>query len=155
MDRSLEWTLLADARAKGIERFAVGAVITRNSKVLLLRRKKDDFMGGIYEFPGGQVEPEESLEEALIREVEEETGMRASEPGEFLGSFDYTSANGEDTRVFNFAVAVKNSESIVLREHDDYMWADRSAMRRLKPTEDVARVLDKIWRPGRATGLDE
>ena len=43
-----ETKLLETARAEGILRFVVGAVVTRHQTILLLRRKPTDFMGGIY-----------------------------------------------------------------------------------------------------------
>ena len=42
----------------------------RDRKVLLVRRREDDFLGGVYEFPGGVVEEGEGLADALIRERE-------------------------------------------------------------------------------------
>jgi len=58
------------------EPFADGA------KVLISRRKADDMLGGLWEFPGGRVEEGESLEEALVRELREELaiGVDAIEP---------------------------------------------------------------------------
>ena len=45
------------------------AVIAENGRILLLRTRKGD-----YKFPGGAIKPGESREEALLREVAEETG---------------------------------------------------------------------------------
>ncbi len=49
----------------------VGALVVRNGQVLLLRRKSD----GLWTRPGGMVEEGETLEEGLIREILEETGI--------------------------------------------------------------------------------
>jgi len=77
--------LIKDAQMAGIKRYVVGAVIQKDSLVLLLKRPKDDFMGGIYELPSGKVEDDESLDSALYREVEEETGLRIREIKRYLG----------------------------------------------------------------------
>lgn len=46
--------LEANAKADGIERLVVGAIITNEKgEIFLAKRKADDFMGGIYEIPGG------------------------------------------------------------------------------------------------------
>jgi 8-oxo-dGTP diphosphatase len=50
----------------------VAAVVRRGSTVLVTRRKADAERGGLWEFPGGKVEPGESEEEALRREIGEE-----------------------------------------------------------------------------------
>lgn len=48
------------------------AVIRRNGQVLLAQRPPQGLLGNLWEFPGGKVEPGESLEEALQREINEE-----------------------------------------------------------------------------------
>ena len=61
--------MVEEARRDGIRRFGVSAIISNSEKVLLVRRRKDDFLGGIYEFPGGMVEASEGMTDALTREV--------------------------------------------------------------------------------------
>ncbi|WP_020587300.1 A/G-specific adenine glycosylase [Desulfobacter curvatus] len=53
---------------------AVG-IVRKNGKVLITRRKLDGLLGGLWEFPGGKVEPKEAAEQACIREIREETGI--------------------------------------------------------------------------------
>lgn len=56
----------------------VAAVIRDvHGKVLLTRRPEGAHMGGLWEFPGGKVEPGELPAAALARELEEELGLRA------------------------------------------------------------------------------
>ena len=50
----------------------VGGLITDNKKMLLARRNRSSKMPGKWEFPGGKVEANESLEEAITREIKEE-----------------------------------------------------------------------------------
>jgi len=50
----------------------VGAVIVRNGKILCAQRGRDGMLPGLWEFPGGKVEPTESKREALVREIREE-----------------------------------------------------------------------------------
>ena len=54
----------------------VAAAIVQNDRVLLAKRPLHVHQGGKWEFPGGKVESDESAEEALIRELEEELGIR-------------------------------------------------------------------------------
>ncbi len=53
-------------------------MITRDEKVLVIDRKKNDWPG--VTFPGGHVEPEEAFVDAVIREVYEETGLTIENP---------------------------------------------------------------------------
>ena len=55
---------------------AVSAACVRDGKVLLVLRGREPAMG-LYAFPGGRVEPGETLEQALVRELREETGLEA------------------------------------------------------------------------------
>ena len=55
------------------------AVIVRNGRVLIARRPDHVHQGGLLEFPGGKVEPGESVQAALVREIAEETGLRVPE----------------------------------------------------------------------------
>ena len=51
------------------------ALIDRDGRVLLAQRPEGKSMAGLWEFPGGKVEPGESPEVALIRELKEELGI--------------------------------------------------------------------------------
>jgi len=54
---------------------AVGVVYGKNHQVLLARRPAEKHMGGLWEFPGGKVDKEETTEQALIRELDEELNI--------------------------------------------------------------------------------
>lgn len=64
----------ADADIQEIH-VAVG-VIVREGRVLIARRPDHVHQGGLLEFPGGKVEPEEAVQAALVREIAEETGLQ-------------------------------------------------------------------------------
>ena len=52
------------------------ALIDGDGRTLLQKRRADRQHGGLWEFPGGKVEPRETAIVALIREVDEELGVR-------------------------------------------------------------------------------
>ncbi len=52
------------------------ALIDRDGRVLLAQRPEGKAMAGLWEFPGGKVEEGETPEEALMRELDEELGVR-------------------------------------------------------------------------------
>ena len=121
-ESSLIEQLTAEATNDGVQQLVVGAVVAHEQAVLLLRRPVDDFMGGIYELPSGKVDPGETVDEALIREVKEETGLDVTSITNYLGNFDYTSGSGKKTRQLNFTVHVLTHGPVVLTEHDQYRW---------------------------------
>lgn len=57
-----------------------GVAVVRNAsgRILISRRRDDDSFGGYWEFPGGGLEPGETLEACAIREVLEELGVIVS-----------------------------------------------------------------------------
>ncbi len=71
----------------------VGGVLVHGGRVLLIRRGKPPLLGR-WVVPGGTVELGESLEQALVREMLEETGL-AVEPVELLTVFDRIEREGE------------------------------------------------------------
>ena len=54
---------------------AAAALIDASGRVLLTQRPQHKQLGGLWEFPGGKVEPGEAPEDALIRELKEELAV--------------------------------------------------------------------------------
>ncbi|MFI8416946.1 pyrimidine (deoxy)nucleoside triphosphate diphosphatase [Serratia sp. NPDC078593] len=55
----------------------VAAIIERDGKILLAQRDTNSDQAGLWEFPGGKVEPGETQPQALTRELAEELGINA------------------------------------------------------------------------------
>lgn len=134
------------AASEGIHRFVVGAVIHHNRKALILRRKTNDFMPGLYELPSGKVEEKESLDVALKREVSEETGKKINEIVKYINHFDYQSKSGAVTRQFNFLVEVEeDNEKVELTEHDCYAWIKPEDLPSYNVSEKTQEVIKKSF----------
>lgn len=103
----------------------VGAAIFRDDALLLLRRV-DDF-AGLWELPGGSVEAGEGLEQALAREVTEETGLSVTVGPAFYAS-TFTAKGSDDRPVtvvaIEFLCGRPNGGAIRLseQEHDAFAW---------------------------------
>lgn len=105
------------------EILVVAAVIQRefpvDGKVLIVKRGQNQSGAGDWEFPGGKVEEGETLEEALIREIQEELGIQIR-VSELLGE----NRHHYPSKVIWLKVyrAFTSQEAINLTEHDDFKW---------------------------------
>ena len=96
------------------------AVLERNGKFLICRRPLSKQLGGLWEFPGGKLEPNETLEDCLRRELWEELGIRNASIGELLGT--YRSEHIFDRiELYAFLVPYPSGE-IELLDHDEARW---------------------------------
>ena len=138
--------IMEKAKAEGIIKNVVGAVImNENNEVLILERKKDDFMGGIDELPSGNLEIGETILDGMLREVKEETNLDVKNIVKYINSFDYVSGSGKKARQYNFLVEVNSIENIMLTEHDSYKWQSiEEAIKNEKITDEVKFVLEIV-----------
>jgi 8-oxo-dGTP diphosphatase len=139
---NLSKQLIEEAEKEFIDRFVVGAVILKNSSVLILKRNGGDFLGGIDELPSGKVEIKEDLQQALLRETKEETNLDITKILKYVGYFDYTSKSGKKTRQFNFLVDVDSDKVIIdPEEHQSFKWQSILKLNESSLTENVVKVI--------------
>ena len=94
----------------------VGAAVVRDGRVLACRRTTPPEAAGRWEFPGGKVEPGESPEVALVRELHEELGVVAAVTAWLAGS----AAIGDRHQLRVAVVAIAGDPAPV--EHDAVRW---------------------------------
>ena len=92
------------AALDGITHISTGVAIVKDGQILLVRRSIDDFLGGYYELPGGGVDDGETIEQAAMREVKEETGLVASKVITTFKGFDYTTDKKPLVRQVNLII---------------------------------------------------
>ena len=141
----IETELVSAAYRDGAHRLVVGGIIEKGGCVLLLKRRSDDFMGGIHELPSGRVETGESLAQALRREVAEETGLEVEEVKGLVTTFDYLSSSGQLTRQFNFKVSLGVDREVALSEHEAYCWAGIADLVGLLMTESTRGTVKQYF----------
>ena len=106
----------------------VAGLITRDSKLLVCQRRRDDTYALQWEFPGGKVEPGESLPQALIRELMEELGVSATIGRElFRASHRYKDSRTELLLIF-FEALVDATSPLQNLAFERFEWADPAAL---------------------------
>lgn len=105
----------------------VAAILVKNGKIAAFRRNNGNF-DGYYEFVGGKIEPDESKEQALIRECKEEIDIDITIDRYFRTiSYDY-----DDFRLtLHCYVCKPRSEVMRLAVHDDVVWVDTRSIESL------------------------
>jgi len=131
------------AQRQGVQRFVAGAVIIRQGKFLILKRKQGDFLSGLWELASGKLEENETLIEGLKREVEEETGLKVEKVLKYLSDFDYVSGSGKKTRQFNFLVEVGEGD-IKLSEHEDFAWITNDESVKYNISDSVKKIFSDL-----------
>ncbi|MDT0469338.1 (deoxy)nucleoside triphosphate pyrophosphohydrolase [Streptomyces gibsoniae] len=96
----------------------VGAALLDGDRLLAARRSAPPELAGRWELPGGKVEPGETPEHALVRELREELGVTAEPVGRVPGEWPLKS--GYVLRVWTARLLAGRPEP--LQDHDELRW---------------------------------
>lgn len=113
------------------------ALIDVDGRVLIAQRPEGKQLAGLWEFPGGKVEPGERPEAALIRELREELGIEVSES--CLAPFVFASHAYDSFHLLMPLYLCRRWEgTVVAREHSALAWVkpDRLADYPMPPADD-------------------
>ena len=121
---------------------AAGGIVVRgdgdDAEVLVVHRPKYQD----WSLPKGKLDPGESLEEAALREVEEETGTRC-ELGRHVGSNDYRDRHGRSKRVDWWLMKPLGGEFQPNDEVDEIRWVRLGEVRDLLTHGDDYQLIEK------------
>jgi ADP-ribose pyrophosphatase YjhB (NUDIX family) len=137
-------------RYKNGYNIGVGGAVVRHRSLLLVRRASRHGRGN-WQLPGGFIEPEETIEQAVIREVEEETGVQAEVVGVLGLRNRYDPDSGNGVYVVLLLRPVSGEPTADGREVDQAGYFDLSQVRQLSPLPPVnweiaERVLSTEYR---------
>ena len=128
-------------RTENIE-LTVLCLVHRGEELLLQNRVKQDWQG--YAMPGGHVEPGESIVEAVIREMQEETGLHILNP-KLCGVKQFPSDGGRYL-VFLFETEEFTGE-LTGSEEGEMTWIPRNRLHEYKTVDDLQQMLDVMLKP--------
>lgn len=115
---------VAHAKSLNKDHLVVSAVVVHENKILVARRSKNDSYPGMWEFPGGGVDGNETVVEAVRREVKEETNLD-------IGDFPSEELMIHPTRTALRVVMLFECDSVsqlsLSHEHDEHFWMDIDA----------------------------
>lgn len=126
---------------------AVVGIIEREGRIFIQRRPPEGLLGGLWEFPGGKVRPGESLTAALVREIEEEIGVRPAGVRPLMTVDHSYTTHKVELHAFWCDIPVSPAA------RPDRRWVRPSSLRRYPFPSGSARIVEKIVearRPGRA-----
>jgi 8-oxo-dGTP diphosphatase len=123
---------------------AVSAAIVRDGKVLVVRRARQPALN-LYTLPGGVVEAGETMTEAVIREVREETSLDVA-PVALAGNREVIVRDGEQRIerhfvIMCFAARWISGEAILNEELDDARWLVPAELTGLPTTDGLADIV--------------
>ena len=117
------------------------AVIEKEGRILIARRKKGWRHAGKWEFPGGKIEPGETPEECLRRELREELAIEA-EIGEFVCSSTYAYSHATIQLLVYRASHV--SGEFTLHDHQEMRWVLPDELLQYEFPEADKPVVDRL-----------
>ena len=100
-------------------------LIIQNNKVLIGLRSESDNGGGLWEFPGGKIEIDESSEDAVIRELNEELDIVVRKPKKIM---QYLHRFKNLIYDISFFEVVSFKGSIKKIVHDELKWVDLASI---------------------------
>lgn len=117
-----------------------GAVITRDNAIFAAQRGPGKALAGKWEFPGGKIEPGETPEQSLARELKEELLVEAT-VGEHITTTEYEYDFGI-VRLSTFHCTLAPGAEPTLTEHADSRWVP------------LAELTELDWAPADVSAVD-
>ncbi|WP_316571745.1 NUDIX domain-containing protein [Neobacillus sp. YIM B06451] len=110
---------------------AVKGIVVNNGKVLIVKRSaNDEAGGGTWECPGGKLDFGETLENALAREIAEETGLDVA-VGKLLFATTILTNPVRQVAILTYLCRAESDAVMLSTEHTDFCWADKDEVKAL------------------------
>ncbi|MDA9271843.1 8-oxo-dGTP diphosphatase MutT [bacterium] len=101
---------------------AVAIITDSNQRVLITQRPPEKSHSGLWEFPGGKLEPNETPEDALIREIKEEVGLSILSH-DYLGQIDHQYTQ-RMVSLFIYRVTHFSGEALCREQQTGLCWVE-------------------------------
>ena len=119
----------------------VAAVIKKNDLFLIANRSFEDNSQGIWEFPGGKVEENETFNSALMREIKEELSLNIK-VGNMIATIDL---NKTDKNIYvHYYYAIILSGQISLNVHSEFKWVRHTQLKNFTYIDGDRHILNYL-----------
>ena len=119
----------------------VAAVIKKNDLFLIANRSFKASSKGIWEFPGGKVEENETFTSALIREIKEELSLKIK-VGNMIATIDL---NKTDKNIYvHYHYAIILTGQISLNVHSEFKWVPHTQLKNFTYIDGDRHILNYL-----------
>jgi mutator protein MutT len=117
------------------------AVIFRDGKYLITQRMANDSFGGCWEIPGGKQEPNETLQEAVVREIREELGVEIEVVGFYRTAHYPYPTRSVDLHLFHCRMVSGEPEAL---ECQAFAWAKPEELKAYRFPDADATLIGEL-----------
>ncbi|HBI21774.1 MAG TPA: 8-oxo-dGTP diphosphatase MutT [Legionella sp.] len=118
------------------------ALVMDKQRVLITQRARHKPHGGLWEFPGGKIEPGEAPLAALIREVKEEVGLDVLQ-ADFLYPMDYAYPH-QAVQLLIYRVSEFQGEAMCCETQMDLRWVDKTDLHAFEFPEANQQIIARM-----------
>jgi len=121
----------------------VNVIINNKGKILILRRSSAEYYAGLWDFPGGTVEKGETLQQAGIREVKEESGLEIKLEKDYFYVYHY---QDKELDIYGFKADFVNGNVVLSEEHTEFKWISKDEYKTLEYTPSVGATIKEFFK---------
>lgn len=133
-----------------IQKIIVAGVVIQDGKILIIQRGADeDVFPNLWELPSGKREPFEKSQDALVREVEEETGVKVK-PILPVDVFEFRVEKEDEirdaTQISFLCKPVGEPKVKLSHEHQNFAWIKKDELDKYNLSKETKKVISKAFK---------
>jgi mutator protein MutT len=123
------------------KRIGVAIIWDQSGLILIAKRKAGGTMGGLWEFPGGKIEPGETVSECIVREIQEELAIEIT-VGDLAISIEHTYPQFQITLIAHHCQHISGIPQPI--ESDEVRWVNVADLHQYQFPAANLEIIDTI-----------